>query len=112
ANQRRGLFVVFKQTRFKAVLIVVGPAAQVMRTADVANTLDLGRLGLIVIDLTAIAASIAAGDARNQRLIIDAHFDHGIDLLPHARHKRAQSISLRQSAREAIKDETRSIRGL
>ncbi|MPL95824.1 hypothetical protein SDC9_41996 [bioreactor metagenome] len=108
-DQRRGLLVIFHQPGLEAVLVVVGAPLHVVAAADVAHPRNLRRLGLVVIDLAAIAAGVAAGDAGDERGVIDAHLDHRIEGLAVLRQQLAECIGLRQRAREAVEDEARGL---
>ena len=48
-QDRRGLGAIFGHARAHRLLIVVGPALEFGRPADVADTVDLGRLEAVVI---------------------------------------------------------------
>ena len=84
ANQRRGLFVIFHQADFDALFVVV--CAGFLACSD-----SLGR---------------AVDDPFDQSVVIDLKLNHRIKLHPVAGEKLVESVSLRQSARETVEDET------
>src|SRR5262245_21781889 len=70
-QDRRGLGAILGHARAHRFLIVVGAALKFMRTAGVANPLDLGLLEGVVITSTAMRAGEAARDAHDQLVLID-----------------------------------------
>ncbi len=59
-----------------------------------------------MIYFTTVAAGKTAGDAGDQRVVVDLHFDHGVQRLTVFGKQIAQRVSLGQRAREAVENET------
>src|SRR4029079_10551169 len=80
-DQRLGLGVIGLKPRAHHFLGIVAAANELGRAATVAYARNLGHLVILVIALAAISAGEAAGDPLDERLVVHAHLDHGIELL-------------------------------
>ena len=81
-DQGRRLPVVDFKAAADRRLVVVGRRMNSVRAADVADAFLLRLLEAVVIALAAFGAGIATGDALDQRLVVDLHLDHGVELKP------------------------------
>src|SRR3546814_20274089 len=85
-------------------LLVVGAAREFARAANVANILHLGALVAIVIARTAFGAAEAAGDAVDERVLLDLQLDHMVELAAPVAEDRIERIGLRRGSRIAVED--------
>src|SRR5580658_1042119 len=81
-EDRRGLLAVGHEPGFHRLRLVVGAADEIMRAADVAHALDLGPTIAVVIAGAAFGASEAAGEAVDERRLVDGELDDAIELQP------------------------------
>src|SRR3546814_9430265 len=75
-QDRRRLGPVFSHSGADRFLIVVGPALELGRSAHIADAGRLRQFVAVVIAFPAFGAGIAAGDAIDERILVDGKLDH------------------------------------
>src|SRR6185437_1800141 len=62
--------------------VVVLAAGELLRPADIANTVDFGTLEFVMVARPALRAGEAADHALGQRLLVHLHLDHAVERFP------------------------------
>src|SRR5690348_16266258 len=70
-QDRRGLGAILGHAGAHGVLVVVGPALELVPAATIASPFDLRPLERVVVALAAAGAGVATGDALNQGILVD-----------------------------------------
>src|SRR5262245_54564389 len=105
-DQLRGLLAVLREAVLDDVRLIVVADDQ-LRPVEVADALLLRRVELDVVDVAGVLlAGTAAAEAPEDLLLGDVDEEHRGDLPPQAGHLRVQGLGLRESAREAVEDES------
>src|SRR3546814_8201631 len=79
-EDRRGLGAIFGEAVAHRLFIVVGAALELVRSANVAGAFDRRPLVTVVITFAADGAGEAAGDAVDQRILVDDELNDVIEL--------------------------------
>ena len=97
--------------QFDRFFVVIGPAIEFFTAADIANTVFGRQLVEIVVAGAATGAGESSGDPFGQRLVVNHHLDHTIELESFVHQHLIQRLCLCQGPREAVQDKTgRAIR--
>src|SRR3546814_1489700 len=93
-------------------LIVVGPGLGLGRSAHSADAGRRRQFVAVVIAFPAFGAGIAAGDAIDERILVDGKLDHMVKLHALGRQQRIERLGLGHGARKPVENETASHVGL
>src|SRR3546814_19886274 len=102
-QDRRGLGAIVGPARAYSRGSVVGAALELVAAADVARVRDLRQLVAIVIAGAAFRAGEAAGDAVDQRVLIDDELDDMVELAAARGEQPVERLGLRQIGRASCR---------
>ena len=107
-EDRRGLGAIFCHSSPHRLLIVIGPALELGRAADVAYSRHLRRPETVVITGPALGAGEAAGDPCHQRLLVHGKLNHMIEMATAFDKKPIKRLGLSSRSREAVENRAAS----
>src|SRR6185295_374360 len=111
-QDRLGLGAIFGHARAHRLLVVIGTALELGRSADVADAGNRGLLELVMVGSATASAGEAADDAPNELVLVDGDLDHMVEAATALGQQQVERLRLGAGAREAIEDRALPRRGV